>query len=353
MTSSTAALEPDWDMTSWFAEFDGEAYRSFRAELEADTAALRADFGDPAEPLDTASLSRWADRLVRLEDVSARSGHLDSYLDCIGSADSRNEAIARETASAAAAGVELEKCYAALYEVLRHADDPTFGQLLAAPALEAASYFVTRLRRNARFRMDVALEMLASELDVDGKAAWGRLYDRISGSLEFELAIPGKAPERRPVAATRSLLESPDPAGRRAALGGANAAWEGAGDVVAACLNGIAGARHTLYARRGVAHFLDPARFDAGIERETLEVMLGVVEERAEIARGYLRRKARLLGVERMGFQDLMAPLPTRGEPTETIDWDGARQRVVAAFDRGLKLLQLSTHFAAVVPIDL
>jgi hypothetical protein len=109
MTSSAAPLEPDWDMTSWFAEFDGEAYRAFRTELEADTAALRIDFGDPAEPLDTASLSRWVERLVGLENISARSGHLDSYLGCIGSADSRNEAIARETASAAAASVELEK----------------------------------------------------------------------------------------------------------------------------------------------------------------------------------------------------------------------------------------------------
>ena len=133
------------------------------------------------------------------------------------------------------------------------------------------------------------------------------------------------------MSATRSLLEDPDPDVRRAALVGANAAWESVADVTAACLNGIAGTRHTLYARRGVEHFLDPAAFDAGIERSTLDALLLAVTERAEVARGYLRRKAGILGKERLGFQDLMAPLPL-SSPTR-IPWEQARERVLAAFE--------------------
>jgi oligoendopeptidase F len=324
----------DWDMTAWFPEFDGEVYRAFRRQLAADTATLQDELA-ASEPLTVASAARWAARLARLEEVSSRHSQVGQYLSCLGAADSAHEAVTRETASAAAAYVELDKCFTLVHDALKAADDAAFGSLLGEPALAGAGYFLERMRRRAAFRMDRELEMLASELDLDGMSAWGRLYDRISGTLEFELAVPGHPPERRPIAHTRSLLQSPDASVRRAALEGANAAWEQLGDVAAACLNGIAGARHTLYRRRGVEHFLDPALFDAGIERATLEVLLDTVERRAGIARRYLERKAELLGREQLGFQDLAAPLPPaeEGDPPASLDWGKGCDRIVRSFE--------------------
>jgi pepF/M3 family oligoendopeptidase len=154
----------------------------------------------------------------------------------------------------------------------------------------------------------------------------------VSGKLEFDLELPGEPAQRHPVALTRSLLEDPRPAVRRAALLGSNRAWEGVGDVLGASLNAIAGTRHTLYRNRGVAHFLDPALFDAGITRRTLDTMWDVVRARADVPRAYLARKAALLGRERLGFQDLMAPLPVAN--TAKISWEEARVRVCDAFGR-------------------
>jgi len=322
----------DWDMTPYFPELDGDDYRRFVGALADDVAALRAELGDAPEPLDADGLERWVARLARLEELSTRSGHLAGYLGCLGAADSRNETVQRETAAAARARVELQKCFLAVQAVLRDVDDALFEELRDAPALEGAGYFLARLRHSARFRMAPELEMLASELDVDGLGAWGRLYDRVSGTLEFDLEVPGRPAERKPVAVTRSLLEHADAAVRRAALAGSNAAWESMGEVVAACLNAIAGTRHTLYARRGVEHFLDPALFDAGIERATLDTLLSTVESRADVAHRYLRLKAKLLGVARLGFQDLMAPLPAAGGEDGAIPWEAGCERVVDAF---------------------
>jgi oligoendopeptidase F len=128
-----------------------------------------------------------------------------------------------------------------------------------------------------------------------------------------------------------TLLQDPDPALRRATLLGTQRAWAGMADVVAACLNGIAGQRLTLYRRRGVPHFLDPALFDAAIGRRTLDTMLEVVKARQEVARRFLRRKAGLLGRERLGFQDLHAPLPVSSP--RRVPFDEGRERVLAAFE--------------------
>lgn len=323
--------QPDWDMTPYFDAFGGAAYHAFREALERDVADLQRDaqrFG----PLAERTVSAWVELLRRLENVASRTAHLSGYLGCLGAADARNEAITREIASAAAARADYEKIFVRVRAAIGEAREEDFEALVAAPALAGAGYFLGRLRESAQRRMPPALEELAADLGVTGIDAWGRLYDQVSGRLEFDLEVPGQVTKRTPVAVTRSLLEDPDPAVRRAALRGANTAWESVADVTAACLNAISGTRLGLYARRGIDDFLEPALFDAGITRKTLDTLLGCVERRAEVARAYLRRKAHVLGRERLGFQDLTAPLPLSSH--ERIPWPAAQERVERAFRR-------------------
>ena len=327
----SAAAQPDWDMTPYFPELDGEAYRGFRADLERDVAALQTESGQLGA-IDEANVADWVQLLVRLEGVTSRTGHLAGYLGCLSAADAKSEAITREVASAAAARAEYEKLIVAVRAALGECDDAVFASLVDATELEGAGHFLRRMRESARQRMDASREGLAADLAVTGIDAWGRLYDQLSGRLEFDLELPGRPPERKPVSVTRSLLESADADVRRAALAGSNAAWESVGDVLTSCLNAIAGTRLTLYEQRGVEDFLDPALFDAAITRQTLDTLLGTVEERAGVAREYLTKKAEVLGREKLGFQDLMAPLPL--ESHARIPWADARERVRDTFGR-------------------
>ncbi|MDJ0868464.1 MAG: M3 family oligoendopeptidase [Myxococcota bacterium] len=322
---------PNWDMTPYFAEPNGADYRAFRERLAADVAALAGELECLGE-IGSDTGDAWVALLVRLEDAVARQRHLGSYLACLGAADARDEEVQRETASLAAARAELEKVFVALRAAFRAAPDAAFDALLADARLRDVAWFLRRVRERAAWSMDAPLEGLAADLDVTGLSAWGRLYDQVSGTLEFDLEVPGRPAERLPVSRARSLLGDADPAVRRAALRGANRAWEGVGEVTAASLNAIAGTRLTLNARRGVKHFLDPALFDASISRRTLETLLDVVSARQEVARRFLREKARRLGVERLGFQDLEAPAP--GEPPARVGWDEAQRRIGEAFER-------------------
>jgi oligoendopeptidase F len=330
VATTVEASGSDWDLTAYFDELDQKAYRRFRRALGEDTEVLLGEARALA-PLDTSSMETWVALLVRLEDVSARSGHLASYLGCLRAADSRDELAQREAASAAAARVELEKVFVELRERLRDADDAAFAALLAAPSLAGATHFLERMRERARTSMSGELETLAAELDVTGLSAWGRLYSQMSARLEFDLAVPGQEVRRLPVAMTRSLLEDANAEVRRAAQAGANRAWEGVADTTAACLNAISGTRLALYRRRGIDHFLEPALRDADISRRTLDVLLDTVRSRREIARRYLRRKAGILGRDRLGFQDTLAPLPLS---TGRIPWQAGRQQVLRAFGK-------------------
>jgi oligoendopeptidase F len=316
-------------MTPYFSAIDGDDLRAFRDELAADLEARGAALASVAM-LAPDTTAAWADELVRLEALSARVRHLSSYLSCMGAADARDEGVRRETARLASLRAELEKLFVAVQAQLGVASDEAFDALCARPEVAPLRYALTRLRARAATMMPAELERLAADLGVTGLGAWGRLYDRITGSLTFELVRPSGDRERLPVAMVRTCLEDPDAEVRAAAQRGAAAAFESVADSVAACLNAISGTRLCLQARRGVEHFLDPALFDAGIERTTLEALLEAVRARQEVPRRYLRRKAELLCRARLGFQDLMAPLPMGDD--ERIPWSAARERVLAAF---------------------
>lgn len=343
--SVSATRTPDWDLTQYFSALGASDYVAFRARVSEDVPALRrrAEELPPIAVGARAAFEAWTAVLLDVEDVTARLRHLESYLGCVGAADAQNEQAQRESAALASLEAEAEKLFVAIKEGFKHASDEAFAELVAQPRLAGAGYYLTRIRLGAAHTMAAELEGLAADLAVDGLSAWGRLYDRVSGNLSFVLRVPGRADETHPVSMTRSLLEDDDPEVRRAALSGAGAAWERVADAVSASLNAIAGTRLSLYARRGIDHFLEPALFDAGIERATLDAMFGVVRQRQEVARRFLRRKAGLLGLDRLGFQDLMAPLPR--PDAERIPWERGTRIVRDAFAASYPALaEFSTH---------
>ena len=325
---ATASTQPNWDMTSYFTAIDGPDYVTFCRALAGDVARLQ----DQARALPPVAreLAPWPAFLRDLESAFSRRRHLESYLDCMGAADARDEAVSQQLGALAAMQAGLEKAFVALSAHLREMSDTDFDALTGHPDLAPVRHWLAHMRAAAAHQMSPALEELAADLGVTGLSAWGRLYDRISGNLAFELSVPGQATQVLPVSMARTLMSDPDPAVREAALRGSNRAWESMAEPIAACLNGIAGTRLTLYGRRGIDDFLQPALLDAAIERRTLDTMFEVVRARQELPRRYLRSKARLLGRDRLGFQDLTAPLP--GSPAGRIPWDQARQQVLDAF---------------------
>ncbi|MFT5150362.1 MAG: oligoendopeptidase F [Planctomycetota bacterium] len=321
MIETATKASADWDLTPYFSGFQAPDYAAFREVLEADYAALAAD---------NASVD--AEFLLRIEDAMSRSRHLSSYLGCMSAADSRDEAVSRERAGMASVHAEGEKLMVRIRASFKAMPDTEFDALLADERLVPIRYALQRLRLQSQDTMTAELEELSADLGVTGISAWSRLYDNVSGKLEFSLDVPGQDSRQVSVAMTRSLLNSPDPAVRRATAVGSSAAWESVSDSISACLNSISGTRLQLYKRRGIDDFLKPALFQAGIERNTLDTMLGVVRERQGGIQEFLKRKAQRLGMDVLAFHDTGAPLAGGGD--ESIEWPQATERVFEAFGR-------------------
>jgi oligoendopeptidase F len=325
-----------WDLSSYFPEFNGPAMLQFKDALRTDIAALR-DKAASLPILTEISATAWEDLLVRGEDLSRRMSHLSSYIGCLASSDAHNEEYLQEEAALARLRAELAKVRIEYLRAFKAASDADFAALLARPTLVGAENYLTRLREEARRSMTAEKEILATELGVDGIQSWGRLYDRISAKLEFDMTFPDGRRERLPMSQRRSFMEHPDRRVRRAAFEAGNQAWRTVEDTAAAALNAIAGTRLTLNRHRGVEHFLDIALFQAAISRQTLEAMCAALFANLEIPRRTLRLKARLMKRPAVAWFDLGAPLAL--PDSEKFSWDKARGLVRKSFHRAYPAL--------------
>lgn len=326
-----SATQMNWDLTSYFPQFDGPEMRQFKLDLQRDTDALQKRAATLAD-LTSESAEEWEEIFLAYEELTARFSHIGSYIGCLTAADARNEDYARADADLSRMGAEADKLDVELLRALKTTSEETFTAFAERPALIEGRHFLTRMREEALRSMDPGKEILAADLSVDGLDAWGRLYDSLSGKLEFEIEYPDGKRETRPMAQRRALMEDPDRRVRRAAFEAGNAAWEQVEDVAAAALNAISGTRLTLNRHRHVDHFLDIALFQSAISRPTLDAMFAAIFDRAELARRILRLKAKIMGTEGVAWYDLGAPLPL--PQREELPWEEGKSLVERAFSR-------------------
>ena len=326
----------NWDLTSYFPQFDGAEMRRFKEALRRDIALLK-DRAASLLPLNDENASGWEDVLTRNEALTRRMSHLSSYVSCLAASDGRNEDYLKEEAALASMRAELAKVRVELLRGVKETPDEIFASFIAQHSLDGAQNYLKRLREEARRAMSTEKEILATDLGLDGIQAWGRLYDKISSRLEFDMLYPDGNRERLPMSQRRSLLEHPDRRVRKAAFDGGNAAWQSVEDAAAAALNAIAGTRLTLNRHRGVGHFLDLALFQAAISAKTLNALFEALFAHLEIPRRILRLKAKSMGTNGVAWYNLGAPIdiPNR----QPLSWDQAKDLVKNAFTRAYPTL--------------
>ncbi len=329
MPPETTPADRAWTLESFFPVFNGPEMIDFKAKLQDDIGQLTAD-AQQAPDLDPNTAAAWENIVLAFEDAQTRLEHWSSYLSCLEAAHAADEAYPLERGAidrtrAALARVDIE-----LVRAFKTADTACFETFKQRAALRPVAYALARIRTRSRFAMSPEMERLATDLNLDGIRAWGRLYDRLSGKLTFTLRLADGKTEVKPISQWRSLTADPDREVGRAAFEAGNLAWQGIEDVCAAALNAIAGTRLTLYRHRRRPHFLDEPLFKAGIQRQTLDAMYAAVRECIDLPRDFLKTKAAAMGRQHIAFFEREAPLPMAA--TGPLSWMQAVALVDGAF---------------------
>jgi pepF/M3 family oligoendopeptidase len=316
-----------WELDSLFPHPETD---EFRAAVDASKAALGklAERSDSLADVGADSAASWGAFLGGYGDAVSELNSMSAFVSCHGSADAANKAFMKYEGELASFGPLVAKICTNVEFGLQAASDEDFEAFLAADSwLSENAFFVRQARKDASLRLPRELELLASELDVDGIHAWGRLYDRVSSAVRVEVMEKGEVVKKSP---GQVSFDSPLRSVRENKLCAFSKAWDEVADTCADALNHICGTRLTKYERLGIDHLAVPLNMNR-MTRETLDTMWSVVSERKNCLAEYLSAKAKLMGLEKLAMFDMDAPLPSAGSTGGQVSYDEACSRTVAA----------------------
>lgn len=301
-------------------EFDA-AFAEIRQGIDAFEAIL--DEIDSAPDSSARSFERSAEAYNAL---SEKVRTLNAYVSAFVTTDTRDEAaLARDSEMdlVLARFRKLGKRWTAWIGTL------DVDGLVAESKLAAEhDYALRKTQVGARRLMSPAEESLASDLELTGSSAWTRLRSSVSSQVIVPIDLDGEHQEL-PMSTVRTLAYEADRERRRIAYEAELVAWKKVEVPLAAAMNGVKGETLTLGKRRGWADPLDAALFNANIDRETLDAMLSAAIESFPDFRRYLRAKAKALGIDKLAWYDIFAPV---GEEPRAWTWDEAEKFVAGQF---------------------
>ncbi|MBL7199542.1 MAG: M3 family oligoendopeptidase [Anaerolineae bacterium] len=303
---------PRWDLSAVFPGLESPEFaEGFESAVRAiDELVATFDRHDVARrdpvPLDEVTVTAFEEVVGQYNAVLEETRTLRAYIHGFVSTDSRNE-----TAQARASELRQKTMLLSLLETRFAA---WVGSLDVEALAERSAlarehaYVLRKARERASHLMAPDEEALAAEMDLTGGAAWAKLYGDFASQLTVAFELGGET-RLLPMSAVRNLASDPDRAVRRQAYEAELAAWERAAVPIAAAMNGIKGQVNALCRRRGWGSPLDAALFLNNIDRQTLEAMMEAARESFPDFRRYLAAKARALGLSRLAWYDLFAPL--------------------------------------------
>ena len=327
MTAATDGVEGTaWDLSDEYpaadaadVERDLERLDALQDELEEVNAVL-VPLLDVAETLclpeaaDAIAAARRAFGLV--EEGRRLLADPGVYASCCLSVDSGDTAALALVGRLQAREKRFAELAQPLSQFLDRVPDGVVEAFLTDAAAGHARFAVEHARKRRHELLELSEENLVTALGQDGIHAWGRLYDRLAGTIACEVEVGGEA-RTMGVAQAAGLMQKPDDGLRERAWRAINTAWNAHGESCAASINAIAGWRLEMCRKRSngrAVHFLDAPLHMNRIVRETLDTLLSVAAEARPLARRAALLQAKAYRKERYGPWDQRAPAPVVSE---------------------------------------
>jgi len=298
-----------WNLSNIYPSAESDAYRSDKDELVSLSASL-VHLLREAEAGKTVPEVWMVQAVADLNRLSDLSENLGSYVYALWSVDTSDKEAQVEMDDLEARSLAVKDVLVRFRSLLASSfDEPgSWERLLTRDEFADYRFWLEEQIFLAHRQMSPEEEALASDLQRCGGDAWDRLHSRLSSGI----SRPWDDGEKT-VTQLRSLAYDADRKIRKRAWEEECAAWKGAEVSFAAALNGVKGTTVTLNTRRGWGSTLEKSLIQNRLSRTALDAMLGVMSESLPLFRRYFRAKAKLLGLKKLAWYDLFAPVTAVG----------------------------------------
>jgi oligoendopeptidase F len=282
----------------------------------------------PAESLETIEPTSLRGLLRELADIRAARLEARHWAFMLSKTDSENPAVLNIRAWVDNRSPRLD-------DAIRHFElawmalpDDRARALAEDEAVARDRHYLLGVRRFRPFMLSPAEERVLSARDASAGTAWQTLRDRTLGSLSTRFD-DGSGEREWPLSELELARRAhPDRNVRRRAQETTTALFEPVLPVLAHCYDSVVADRLAVDDLRGHEDPIDQTNLENEIDGGVVEALLAASESHVGIAHRWFRRKAGLLGLERLDAVDLQAAAVEE----RLLPWDEARRLVVDMF---------------------
>jgi len=325
---------PRWDLSNIYTGLDDPKLSVDLASLKDEISSLSQFFDQELLPLESIQvepkvLSKRLSQMVDMSNaIELKGGTIGAYLHGLTSTNSFDKAAEQLQSTFQISLLPLRNVNTRIAAWLGKIANQLPAALAIPGTAHEHAFILMEEAQQSQYLMSEPEEELASELSLSGGRAWGRLQGTLTSQKQVDFEIDGKA-ETLPLPALINLRSHPSADVRERAYKLEQATFEDMKEALAACMNGVKGEVNTLDRKRGREDSLHSSLDMARIDRQTLEAMLGAIQDSLPMFRDYFRVKAKLLGSEKLPWWSLFAPV---GSVDKTYTFEEAKEIVLTNY---------------------
>jgi oligoendopeptidase F len=204
-------------------------------------------------------------------------------------------------------------------------------RIIDEPVLLNYRHFLEKVRREFPHQLSEIEEKLVIEKDQYGVNAWEELQGKWLSTRTFEVEVEGTK-KTLSFGEAHGLTYHPDRPTRESAFKSIYGLLGKDGEIFSSALRNICNDWLNVCERRKYASPMEASLIANDIDEETVSNMLRTVEDNAELYRRYLKLKARIMKLPKLGSHDLLAPIPDA--PSMKFDYETAKAQIIKAYTR-------------------
>lgn len=322
-------LNPTWNLENVFPGGSSSTeFTQFLQQLEVEIASFKEIVTASKTPETLSEAKKWCNLIDQVQSISKKIRQSGAFVSCLNAQNVKDQ-------KAKLLSGELKQISAAFSSALTQFDDQILNmsdelwqQVLELEQNQPIAFPLNERRTKAKEKMAPQLEALANELSVDGYHAWGDFYNNVVGRMTIPFEKDGVV-QQLSVGQAQNMMNSGDRSVRESVFNSYEEAWKNNADLNSTILNHMAGFRINLYKNRGWDSILkEPLEYNR-MSEETLNVMWDTIEKNKGIYVTYLERKAKMLGLNKLSWFDVDAPI---GNSTNKVSYDDAADFIVEHF---------------------
>ncbi|MFD2618463.1 M3 family oligoendopeptidase [Terrilactibacillus laevilacticus] len=305
-------LDQTWNLETIFeGGSHSKAFASFLKQLNEDLNQFQNTLTETHAPNTDGETTLWKDIIHKYEALYKRLIEGYAFLECLTAQNMKDDKASQLFAAIQATAAQFEACSTLLESKYNEFPSDVWKTFISDPDMQSISFYLNESRQKAKERLSADQEKIISSLSIDGYHGWGTLYDTIVSNISIPFDHPVDGKKDLSVGQLANLIDDSNRDIRKAAFAAWEKAWHSQDDFCSASLNHLAGFRLQTYKERGWEKVLkEPLSYNR-MSDKTLETMWQVITDNKSHFVKYLDRKAKLLGLEKLAWFDVDAPVAT------------------------------------------